>query len=149
MQIQIMKTNNIAFSFTAYELIDQYGGGLNKKVDINQRDPLSYHDMLKKKATLGCSTVMIDKFKIGKIVMPAIRTGQDYALWLNILKLGFQAHPVNTVLAKYRLTPNSISRNKIKKALRQWEIYRRFEGIGVLLSFYYFMFYAFRAIFRK
>jgi teichuronic acid biosynthesis glycosyltransferase TuaG len=36
--------------------------------------------MLKKKATLGCSTVMINKKHFdGLLKIPSLRTGQDYA----------------------------------------------------------------------
>jgi teichuronic acid biosynthesis glycosyltransferase TuaG len=53
------------------------------------------------------------------------------------------------VLTHYRITPNSISRNKVKKALRQWEIYRKFEGLSVFKSLYYFVHYAYHAVFRR
>ncbi|HCO0658479.1 TPA: glycosyltransferase family 2 protein, partial [Escherichia coli] len=113
-----MNENNIDFSFTSYELINGKGESLNKYIDIkNKNSSYGYYDMLKKKATLGCSTVVLRRSKIKKMKMPNIRTGQDYAFWLNILKEGMKAHLFREVLTKYRITPGSISRNKIKKAL--------------------------------
>lgn len=82
-------------------------------------------------------------------LMPNIRTGQDYAFWLTMLKSGINAYLLREVLTKYRIMPNSISRNKFKKALRQWEIYRTLEKLPVMRSIYYFFFYAFHAVFRK
>ncbi|WP_417653033.1 glycosyltransferase, partial [Escherichia coli] len=56
-QIQFMNENNIDFSFTSYELINGKGESLNKYIDIkNKNSSYGYYDMLKKKATLGCST---------------------------------------------------------------------------------------------
>ncbi|WP_338564491.1 hypothetical protein [Erwinia sp. E_sp_W01_6] len=141
--------NDINFSFTSYQLITLDGHPLNKIVDKNQIAPLSYHDMLKKKATLGCSTVMLRRSAFTDLSMPLIRTGQDYGLWLKLLRNGAIAYPLNKVLTKYRIVPNSISRNKFKKAKRQWEIYRSIEGLSIAYSAYCFMFYAWRATFRK
>ncbi|MBU3004211.1 glycosyltransferase family 2 protein [Paraglaciecola arctica] len=141
--------SHIAFSFTAYELIDENGTRLHKTVDSTQQGSFSYKDMLRKKATLGCSTVMLRKSSFNDISMPLIRTGQDYALWLKLLKTGEDAHVLNTILTQYRILPNSISRNKVKKAKRQWEIYREIERLGFFESSISFCFYATRAVFRK
>lgn len=148
-QLVYMKENNIAFCFTAYSLVNEKGRFLGKVVDSKQSSPLTYKDMLKKKATLGCSTVMLSVSDFEDINMPLIRTGQDYGLWLKLLKKGKTATPYPEVLTRYRIMPNSISRNKIKKAKRQWQIYRELENIPFLRSVYYFLFYAFRAVFRQ
>lgn len=140
---------DIAFSFTAYELIDASENRLNKSVDSSQHGSFSYQDMLQKKATLGCSTVMLRRASFNDISMPLIRTGQDYALWLKLLKTGQNAFVLNEVLTQYRILPDSISRNKIKKSKRQWQIYRKIENLGFIESCINFCFYAFRAVFRK
>lgn len=147
-QIKFMG-DDINFSFTAYELISDSGKNLNVHVDAHQNVPLGYKDMLKKKATLGCSTVILRRDFFPDLTMPLLRTGQDYALWLKILKLGVKAVPYNKVLTRYRIMPGSISRNKFKKSLRQWEIYRRVEGLGFFYSCWCFGFYAWRAVFRR
>ncbi|WP_332396279.1 glycosyltransferase family 2 protein [Vibrio metschnikovii] len=140
---------DIDFSFTAYELIDGSGNNLNKSVDSTQVGSFSYNDMLRKKATLGCSTVMLRRSAFDDLTMPLIRTGQDYATWLKLLKTGKRAHVINKILTKYRILPGSISRNKVKKAQRQWQIYREIEKLGVFESIVNFGFYACRAVLRK
>ncbi|MGI2787764.1 glycosyltransferase family 2 protein [Vibrio fluvialis] len=139
----------IDFSFTAYELIDENNNLLGKTVDGRQTGCFSYEDMLRKKVTLGCSTVMLRRSSFTDLSMPLLRTGQDYALWLKLLKTGVKAHVCNDVLTQYRILPNSISRNKLKKAMRQWEIYRKLEKLGIIPSLINFSFYAWRAVFRK
>lgn len=139
----------INFSFTAYEIIDDEGRMMGKRVDANQFGAFSYDDMLKKRATLGCSTVMLRQNAFGDISMPLLRTGQDYALWLKLLKLGESAYVLPSTLTKYRIMPNSISRNKLKKARRQWQIYREYEKLSIAKSLESFCFYAWRAIFRR
>lgn len=148
-QVDFMNKNSIDFSFTSYELIDHYGKSLNRKVDTHSVNYVTYHDMLRKKATLGCSTVMLRSNAFNDISMPLIRTGQDYALWLKLLKTGVNAYKINRVLTQYRILPTSISRNKIKKAKRQWRIYREIEKLNLLEAIECFSFYACRAVFRK
>lgn len=148
-QLDFMESNKVDFSFTAYELIDQHGNKLGKSVDANQEGYFSYKDMLLKKATLGCSTVMIRRSAFPDLRMPLLRTGQDYATWLNILKTGTHAYVIGEVLTQYRITPNSISRNKLRKAKRQWQIYREIERLSFIDSMIYFSSYARNAIFRK
>lgn len=141
--------NELDFTFTAYELIDEFGSKLNQQVDINQVGSFDYEDMLKKKATLGCSTVIVRSSGFSDISMPPLRTGQDYALWLKLLKTGKKAYVLSEILGQYRILSNSISRNKFKKALRQWQIYRQVEELPVLKAAICFYFYAWRAVFRK
>lgn len=148
-QIRFMKENQINFSFTAYELIDEKGLKLDQQVDTHLSGFLTYEDMLKKKATLGCSTVMLRRSAFDDISMPLLRTGQDYATWLKLLKTGKNAYPLTEVLTQYRILPNSISRNKVKKAKRQWQIYREIEKLSFYKSAVCFCFYAWRAVFRK
>ena len=147
-QHDIMKKGKHKFTFTAYSIMDEAGNSLNRTVDTQQLHPISYSDMLRKKATIGCSTVMLDRTAFVDISMPPIRTGQDYALWLKLLKTGACAFPINTPLTKYRIHPNSISRNKLNKARRQWQIYRECEQLSIFTSIECFCFYAVRAVFR-
>jgi teichuronic acid biosynthesis glycosyltransferase TuaG len=147
-QMAFMLTNNAGISFTTYKIISEYGDDQHKEVDLNAPSIIDYHGLLSKRATFGCSTVMIDKNIVGSINMPNMRTGQDYATWLSILKIGFVAHLLREPLSSYRIVSGSISRNKFKKALRQWTIYRSHEKLSLFLSTYYFLWYAFRAVFR-
>lgn len=148
-QLNFMINNNICFTFTAYKIIDEKGNSLNKTVDTTNIGIFTYRDMLLKKATMGCSTVLVRIDTLSDFRMPLIRTGQDYAFWLSILKGGCDAHILPEVLTEYRITKGSISRNKLKKAIRQWCIYREIERIDFFHSVYYFFSYSWRAIFRK
>ncbi|AXU94494.1 glycosyl transferase family 2 [Erwinia persicina] len=148
-QISFMLNSAVRFSFTAYECVDSNGKSIGKIVDKNHnKKTFSYNDMLLKKATLGCSTVIIEKSLLKDNRMPNLRTGQDYAFWLVLLKIE-DATYLNKCLSMYRILPGSISRNKIKKAKRQWQIYRKIEKLPLVTSVYCFCFYAYRAVFRK
>lgn len=149
-QLAFMGNYNCAFSFTGYSIIQQGGGFSPKVIDSRTPDSISYRDLLMKKCTVGCSTVMLDRERFPEIIMDDIRTGQDYALWLKLLRTsGEVALNMRERLTGYRISPGSISRNKFKKAKRQWEIYRNLEHIPTLQSMFYMFFYAKNALIRR
>ncbi|MDA1570909.1 glycosyltransferase family 2 protein, partial [Bacillus cereus] len=98
---------------------------------------------LLKNTIIGCLTVMIDTQQVGKIQMPNLRTRQDTATWLSILKRGFEAYGIDEVLSKYRKVENSISSKKIKMARMNWKLYREVEGLSVFKAAWCFINYAY------
>lgn len=146
-QIEFMG-EGIDFSFTAFQIVKEDSTLTDKIIDSKKQAPLDYKDMLKKKATLGCSTVMLRAERFPNLQMPLLRTGQDYATWLMILKSGTKAYLLPDALTRYRIVSNSISRNKYKKAKRQWQIYRSVERLNLTYSIFCFVNYAIKAIVR-
>ena len=148
-QLEFMLLGAISFSFTAFSVVDINGKEMGSKIDLSCPPSINYFELLAKKATFGCSTVMIDTHYVGGVSMSTLRTGQDYVTWLSILKCGVTAYSLKEPLTSYRIMSGSLSRNKFKKALRQWDIYRSVEGLSLMNSFCYFCSYAWRAIFRN
>jgi len=145
-QLGLMKQHAWAFTFSDYAIINQEGVTVRDRVGIPSY--VEYEDLLKN-TVIGCLTVVIDSHKIHDLVMPALRSGQDYALWYRILRSGFVANGIERVLAKYRIVPGSLSRNKIYAARRMWRLYREYENINVLRSSWYFMNYAYNSFKRR
>ena len=81
--------------------------------------------------------------------MPNIKSSQDMALWLLIMKRGFNAYGIDLVLAKYRVVNNSNTSNKINAAKDVWKVYRLIEKINFINSIYYFFHYSFNAIYKR
>ena len=144
----LFMSDEVEFSFTGYRIIDEMGRDLGKSVDTSQEGQFFYEDILRKKATIGCSTVMLNRESIVEVVMPLMRSGQDYALWLSLLKGGRPAYLLPDPLTEYRITPKSVSRNKLKKAIRQWEIYRKQECLDLPKTIVCFSLYVYRALIR-
>ncbi|RFU67441.1 glycosyltransferase family 2 protein [Bacillus sp. V59.32b] len=145
-QIQFMQNNSYAFTFTGYELIDNDGNPVHKQVEAPRR--ISYEDMLKN-TIVGCLTVMIDRQQTGPVQMPNIRTRQDFATWLSVLKKGFIAYGLNENLAEYRVGNSSISKNKWKAAKMNWFVYRKVEKLNVIKAFWCFSHYAYHAVVKR
>jgi len=146
--LKFMEEIGCSMSFTPYRIMTKDGRDSGREIDTHAPTSVDYQAMLKKEATMGCSTVILNRELLPKIEMPNLRTGQDYALWLSLLRRGAVSVKFPKPLTRYRITPGSISRNKLRKASRQWQIYRDFEGLGVFRSSWYFVNYAVRAIVR-
>lgn len=147
LQIALMREARAPITFAPYYLIDEGGRRTGHVVDSHVPMSVTYADMLKKKATMGCLTVMIDRLAAPAVRMPTMRTGQDYATWLGILREGGRrALRAAQPLACYRLVNGSISHNKWKKAKQQWRIYRHVERLSRLEACVCFVHYAVNAM---
>ena len=142
-QISFMMQNDIAFSYTAYQSISEEGSDI-----INAPDKMTYHDYLKN-TIIGCLTVVIDKEKVGDFEMPIIKSSHDMALWLLIMKRGFDAYGLNENLAKYRIVSTSNTANKWHAAKDVWKVYREIEKLPFFYSIWCFLNYAFNAIIKR
>lgn len=138
----------VVFTFTSYIQFRESPAEDGKTIDPGPARCFGYDDMLHKRATLGCSTVILDRGTVGTKRMPDLRSGQDYAFWLSILKEGVSACLVPEPMTFYRILPGSVSRNKAKKALRQWQIYRKIEELPLFRSLWAFKSYAINALTR-
>jgi teichuronic acid biosynthesis glycosyltransferase TuaG len=145
-QLKFMSDNNYAFTYTAYELINEEGEKLNKIITVPES--LNYKQYLKN-TIIGCLTVIIDREKTGDFRMPLIKSSHDMALWLQIMKRGFVAYGLNEVLASYRLVSNSNTAKKWKAAQDVWKVYRDIENLSYITSLYLFCWYTFNAIKKR
>lgn len=147
-QIRFMESKNCEISFSPFYIANEQGVISKEIWDLTAPNEINYEKLLKKQACFGCSTVIVDKERTGLFQMPDLRSGQDYATWVKFMREGRLACKHPEPMSAYRLVSGSLSRNKFKKAIRQWRIYRDQEGLGLRKSTYYFLNYAFRAIFR-
>lgn len=145
-QIRFMLKNDVGFTFTSYRYTLEDGIPLPKVARAPKK--IDYNGLLKN-TIIGCSTVLIDKNKVGDFRMPHLRRGQDTATWLKLLKKEKYAYGLYEDLVKYRLVGNSISSNKIKALKRTWHTYRKVEKLNVFKASYVFCFYVFNAIRKR
>jgi teichuronic acid biosynthesis glycosyltransferase TuaG len=142
-QLEFMEQNDYVFSYTNYEIVKEDGSPTDMEIKVPTS--LTYHDLLKN-TIIGCLAVMINIEKIGKYKMPNIRTRQDFALWLSILKDGYTAYGLKSSLSCYRKVEGSISSNKYKAAKKTWAVYRNIEKLSLPYSAWCFVNYAFNAV---
>lgn len=138
-----MERNGYNFTFTGYEIMTEEGELTGKIISIPPK--INYNTLLKN-TIIGCLTVMLNIEKLGKVQMPEIRTRQDLATWLSVLKIEDYAHGIQEPLARYRKVSGSISSNKIKAAKQNWKVYREIENLGLIKAAWVFVNYAFNSL---
>ena len=144
-QIAFMLENDLAFTYSSYEVIDSQGNIKNGVV--KDAGVMNYNKYLRN-TIIGCGTVVIDRDKTGYFETPIIDTSEDMSLWLNIMKKGFNAYPVPGPLHQYRITPGSASSNKIKAASDVWRVYRKIEKLSWPRAAMNFVCYSFNAVIK-
>jgi teichuronic acid biosynthesis glycosyltransferase TuaG len=145
-QLSFMQNQQVAFTYTKFEMINDDGSVRKKAADLPTK--LDYTGLLKNTA-IACSTVVIDKEVIGDFRMPLVRKGQDTATWLKILRNHKNAYLVDEVLNQYRVVEGSLSSNKLLALKRTWNTYKNLEKLPLHKAVYYFTHSVINAIRRR
>jgi teichuronic acid biosynthesis glycosyltransferase TuaG len=130
-QMNFLETNNVPFTFSFYDCIDEEGKPLNKKVEAPRN--ISYRQLFFCNY-VGNLTGIYDVNYFGKIAISSIRKRQDWMHWLTILKKIKTAQPVPESLAFYRIRENSLSASKLDLLKHNFAVYRTFHGFNIVVA---------------
>lgn len=130
-QINFMQKQNLPFTFSFYDCIDEQGNSLNKRVEAPRN--LSYLQLFFCNY-VGNLTGIYDVEYFAKIGISSIRKRQDWMHWLTILKKIKTAKPVPESLALYRVRDNSLSTSKTALIQYNFAVYRQFHGFNLVVS---------------
>jgi teichuronic acid biosynthesis glycosyltransferase TuaG len=128
-QVACLKNHPTGFCFTAYERMDSEGKHI--KANLPFRQQVDYR-LLLKNTLIATSTVLIDRNRLGDFRMPLMRSGQDYACWLQLLRGKETALGLEEVLVRYRVGRKSLSSNKWSSIEQVWSIQTKQEGIPMV-----------------
>jgi teichuronic acid biosynthesis glycosyltransferase TuaG len=128
-QLAFMKSNNMPFTFSFYDWIDESGNSLKKRIEAPKT--LSYKQLFYCNY-IGNLTGIYDVKFFGKIPISSIRKRQDWIMWITILKKIKTAQPVPESLAFYRIRENSISASKLDLIKHNFLVYRQFHKLNFI-----------------
>lgn len=143
-QLPLFDGKDIKIVFSYYQKMDSNGIVGNRVVKSPSK--ITYNELLKGNV-IGNLTGIYDTQITGKHYFEHVGH-EDYVYWLHILREGGFAANTQRVHAVYRLTQNSISRNKLKVCLWDWHIYRHIEKLSLFRSLYCFCCYAIKGILK-
>ncbi|MEA9442904.1 glycosyltransferase [Aeromonas caviae] len=112
----------------------------------NHPEEFNYNDMLCGNK-IGNLTGVYNQVTLGKIYQEK-KGHEDYIMWLDLIKKSKQAYCIQEVLAYYRVAKKSLSGNKLRASIWQWNIYRKQLGFNVFKSAYYWFCYVNNALKR-
>jgi len=145
-QLKVLSKPNVAACFSSYELINEQGERLHKKV---QSLPVLHYDKLLKANYVGNLTGIYNVSILGKIYCPDISKRQDWALWLKVLEEGGPIEGIPESLALYRLRRNSISTNKIEMLKYNFAVYHSVLKYGFFHSIWRMLIFLYEQFFVK
>ncbi len=129
-QVEVLKSSNRSICYTAYEIFEK---DFRQPIAIQTISPELNFEKLHKTNYLGNLTGIYDAVAIGKIPIPNMRKRQDWAMWLDVLKVGGAAIGIQEPLASYRLG-TGLSATKLDLIKYNYAIYREHLGYGLLKS---------------
>lgn len=139
-QLAFMEKENLALSFHSYSMLD---ADFKSTLSTFIVPPTTSYNKMLYRCVISMCAAMYDTARTGgKVYMPLIKKRQDYGMFLHILRNVDIAKGIEDVLLHVRIRKGSLSANKIMAAKYQWKIYRDVEGLGILISLYYFSIYA-------
>ena len=142
-QIELMRKEHVELCYASYDVIDHTG----EKVSSYKVKPITTYDEMLRTSTIGTLTMIYNAKRLGKHYFPSMGH-EDYIVKLEILKKIPYAKGVESTLAQYRISSQSLSGNKFKTALWQWRIYRKIEHLPMHKSIYYFAQYVYYGILK-
>lgn len=145
-QINFLKANNLHFTFSFYDSIDEEGNNLNRRVE--SPNPLTYKQLFFCNY-VGNLTAIYDADYFGKIILEASQKRQDWRIWLTILKQIEIAKPIPEPLAFYRIRKDSVSSSKFKLIKHNFGVYREFHGYNFVFSVLLMMRFLFTQLIMK
>lgn len=141
-QLQYFENEDTRIVFSYYKKIEN--DGTERKGVVKSPSRVDYQRLLRGNV-IGNLTGIYDTERCGKHFFERLGH-EDYVYWLHILREGGYAVNTQRVHAMYRLTVNSVSRNKMKIFLWDWHIYRHVEQLSLLHACFCFACYAVKGI---
>jgi|APSaa5957512535_1039671.scaffolds.fasta_scaffold136079_1 teichuronic acid biosynthesis glycosyltransferase TuaG len=140
LQLSAVLKRKLVFSFGSYE-------NFRENVilsTITPKAPYTLDNFLKKTFTVGCATVMIDKFSFNKIEPNYLKRRNDYYMWWQIItKLdssGIKWGGVEEILSRHRIHDNALTKSKVKSAIGYWKYLSKIKP-GAKQKIIFFVFY--------
>lgn len=141
LQVELLNTG-VAIAFCDY-----YRDCNNNRFIVSAPSKVSYKNLLYSNFICN-STGIYNAEKLGKVYQEN-HGHEDYIMWLSLLQKTDYAASINQALATYFVSEKTVSSNKVKAALWQWDIYRKILKFNRFKSLYYFLFYVFFAIKKR
>lgn len=134
-QIKLMNESNCICVYSSYKLIDKNSKEIGHPVIA--KDKITEKDMMIRDY-IGCLTGLYNMEKYGKVYLHEELKSlkDDYAFWLDVVKLEKVAYGNREVLASYRVLSNSATSNKKKMIIKQWQFYRQYLKLNVPKSMF-------------
>lgn len=126
-QIGFMEAQGVWFTYGDYEEVDHADGGCVHRYRLPEE--VGHRDLLRG-CPIGCLTAAYNQQALGKRYMPAVPSGHDWGLWLELTRYGISAYKYPGLEAAYTNGRHTLSSRKLRKVKNIYRIYRESEGLA-------------------
>lgn len=132
-QVRFMTEKNATCVYCSYRCINENDEEILNPVIC--KPEITTKDMMVTNY-IGCLSGLYNLEKHGKVYLREELKSMrdDYAYWLDIVKLDDKAYGNQKLLARYRVLASSTTGNKKKLIKKQWRFYRDYLKLGVIKS---------------
>lgn len=142
-QLSAVLATGASLCYSSYALVDEKGNKVRPDYIVPSRT--NFNSLLKENV-IGCSTVLVSAEVMKKFLFHSEFYHEDYVLWLEILRAGYQAVGCSDVLMNWFYRENSRSYHKRKSLKKRWNIYRDYMELPLAKSMYYIICYSIAGI---
>ncbi len=132
-QLALMHEHGVSLVYGSYRLIDENSQEILKPMMCKPK--ITLKNMMVT-CYIGCLTGLYDTKEHGKVYLHeelrSIR--DDYAYWIDIMRMCQVAYGNQELLARYRVLSNSVTGNKKKLIKHQYKFYRNYLHLGPIRS---------------
>lgn len=141
--LQLQTGEDFVFTGCSYMNAD----GSRRSHILHVPEKVGYPGILKQNV-IPCSSVLVRRRLLEACFTETTNEiSEDYAAWVRILRRGVTAVGLDQPLLCYRVSPDSLSGNKLRSAVRCWRMYRSC-GLGVLPAAVYWLSYVGRSLIK-
>jgi teichuronic acid biosynthesis glycosyltransferase TuaG len=145
-QLKSMEEHGAALACGSYDVMDGSGAIIG---EVRPTPGFLTYQGLLTNCSVGALTAILDRSLCGEIQFHSrLSTGEDYQLWLSLMRRGLKGFCLSETLAIYRVHGKTLSSNKFTAARNRWRVYREFEKHNVLKSAFYFSMYTVTGILK-
>lgn len=141
-QLSFAEKNQIDYTYHNYNTVDSDGNVLKEQSiapSVHQYDLYKFNPFATSSIMINRSTIESNNIRFRN----HLRRRQDYFFWFDAIGVSNKARGLEENLSSYRIFGgDSLSANKKKMALIQWQLYRTEFKLNIVQSVYYFIHYA-------
>ena len=131
-QVNFMKKNNLKFSHTNYNIINEKDKIIGK---FNSPKKITYSKLINS-CDIGTSTVMIDRSVIHLCKFPKLKTKEDFVVWLRLAKKNISITSIDKFLTYWRSTSGSLSSSIFQRLFDAFKVYNHYENFNIIKSIF-------------
>ncbi len=143
-QLYVAHKMDAKIVFTGSAFIDENDEMMDWQLHVPKT--IKYRSLLKQNL-ISNSSVLVKRDLYEKYYAVGDNMHEDFAIWLQILKIGIIAYGIDKPLLIYRISRKSKSGNKLKAARMNWNAYR-YVGLNLIQAGYYMVWYTVKGLLK-